>query len=75
MGNASDSRSLNATRTVPRPRRPFTSTLKRFLPSQPAAPKPIDVRQLCEELTEVLVRPSSRGSWQENAWRKRRLIP
>jgi hypothetical protein len=53
MGNVSDSRSLNATRTVPQPRRPFTSTLKRFLQPQPAAPKPIDVRQLCEELTEV----------------------
>ncbi|MDT7647250.1 MAG: hypothetical protein QOC75_4250 [Pseudonocardiales bacterium] len=63
MGNVSGSRGLNATPTV----RPFTSTLKRFLQPQPAAPMSIDVRQLCDELTEVLVRTSSRGSWQENA--------
>jgi hypothetical protein len=67
MGNVSDSRGLNAKRTIPRPRRPFTTTLKRFLHPQPAARRPVDVGQLCDQLTEVIVRTSSRGSWQEHA--------
>ncbi|MBV9313108.1 MAG: hypothetical protein JO100_05055 [Pseudonocardia sp.] len=54
---------------VPRPRSPIADSLRRllpqYLPAEPAAD--LDLDRVFADLTEIAVRTSSTGSWQEHA--------